>query len=152
MGNKKNELFNVLIERDGIEPYPGTVRVLDLLDGLGTPQAIVSSSKNAQSVLAAAGMAGRFGVIVDGVRAATEHLAGKPAPDMFLRAAELLAVDPARSAVVEDAVSGVAAASAGGFALVLGVDRGGHADTLRSNGADLVVPDLADTIDPREEP
>jgi beta-phosphoglucomutase family hydrolase len=148
MGNKKNELFNDVLQRDGIAPYPGTVKLLDMLDRLGTRQAIVSSSKNARTVLEAAGMADRFDVIVDGLRAVDEQLPGKPAPDMFVRAAELVGTSPARSAVVEDAVSGVQAGRAGGFALVLGVDRGGHADTLRASGAHVVVPDLGVTIEP----
>lgn len=153
MGNRKNVLFNEIIERDGIVPYPGSIAVLDLLDDLGVPQAIVSSSKNARPVLAAAGLGDRFPVVVDGVTAVEEQLAGKPAPDMFLLAASLLGVEPIRTAVVEDAVSGVAAGRAGGFALVLGVDRGGNADALTASGAHLVVEDLGDTIaDPAATP
>jgi HAD superfamily hydrolase (TIGR01509 family) len=146
LGNRKNDVFNEVIARDGIEPYPGSVAVLELLRRLDVPAAIVSSSKNARTVLTAAGLGDRFEYVVDGVVAAAEHLAGKPAPDMFLRGAELLGVDPARTAVVEDAVSGVAAAAAGGFALVIGVDRGGHAEELRAHGAEVIVADLADTL------
>ena len=147
MGNRKNLLFNEIIERDGITPYPGSVALLDLLDGLGVRQAIVSSSKNARSVLTAAGLGDRFEHVVDGVTAAEEGLAGKPAPDMFLRGAELVGARPDRTVVVEDATSGVAAGVAGGFALVLGVDRGGNADALAAHGAHLVVTDLDETID-----
>ncbi len=146
LGNRKNDTFNEVLERDGIAPYPGTLRVLELLDAHRVPQAIVSSSKNARTVLAAAGMTGRFPVVVDGLTAADEALAGKPDPAMFLRAAELLGCDPAASIVVEDASSGVAAGAAGDFGLVLGVDRGGNLDALLSSGADVVVDDLADTI------
>jgi beta-phosphoglucomutase family hydrolase len=147
MGNRKNVVFNEIIERDGITPYPGTIALLDLLDRHGVRQAVVSSSKNARPVLDAAGLGARFEHVVDGVTAADEGLAGKPAPDMFLRGAELLEADPDRSVVVEDAVSGVAAGVAGGFALVLGVDRGGNAHALESNGAHLVVTDLDETLD-----
>lgn len=146
MGNRKNVLFNEIVARDGIAPYPGTMAVLDVLDRLGVRQAVVSSSKNARPVLAAAGLAERFGHVVDGVTAVEEQLAGKPAPDMFLRGAELLGAAPDRCAVVEDAASGVAAGVAGGFALVLGVDRGGNAAALADNGAHLVVDDLSRTI------
>jgi beta-phosphoglucomutase family hydrolase len=146
MGNRKNDIFNAVLDRDGVAPYPGTLAVLELLDRHHVPQAIVSSSKNARTVLAAAGMAARFAVVVDGVTAATEGLAGKPAPDMFLRAGELLHVTPDRAVVVEDASSGVAAGAAGGFAVVLGVDRGGNAAALEAAGADLVVADLGDTL------
>ena len=85
-------------------------------------------------------------LIVDGVAAAAENLPGKPAPDTFLRAAALLGADPAKSVVVEDASSGVAAGAAGGFAVVVGVDRGGNAEALAAAGASIVVSDLADTL------
>ena len=147
LGNRKNALFNEILDRDRIEPYPGTVAVLDLLDADGVATAVVSSSRNARRVLDAAGLGHRFAVVVDGVTAASEDIAGKPAPDMFLRAAALLGVEPIRSVVVEDAVAGVRAGAAGGFAQVVGVDRGGNRSALAEAGADLVVADLADTID-----
>jgi beta-phosphoglucomutase family hydrolase len=146
MGNRKNVVFNEVIERDGISPYPGSLDLRALLDRLGVKQAVVSSSKNARTVLAAAGLADRFEHVVDGMTAVEADLAGKPAPDMFLHAARLLGADPSRSVVVEDAVSGVAAGRAGDFALVLGVDRGGNATALVDNGADLVVTDLSETM------
>lgn len=146
LGNRKNELFNQILDRGRLDPYPGTVAVLDLLDHDGVAQAIVSSSRNARRVLTAAGMGERFPVIVDGETAAAEGIAGKPAPDMFLRAAELLGVAPDRCVVVEDAVAGVQAGAAANFAFVLGVDRGGNRAALTEAGADLVVDDLADTI------
>lgn len=148
LGNRKDTLFNALLRRDGIDPYPGTLAVLDLLEASGVAAAIVSSSKNTRTVLAAAGLADRFGVIVDGVTAAAEGLAGKPRPDVFLRAAELLGVRAGDSVVVEDASSGVEAGVAGGFGLVVGVDRGGNRAALADAGADVVVDDLADTLDP----
>lgn len=150
LGNRKNALFAELLERDGIEAYPGTLAVLDRLDVAGVPQAIVSSSRNARRVLEGAGLAERFPVIVDGLTADEEGLEGKPDPAMFLHAAAQLGVQPAASAVVEDASSGVAAGVAGRFGCVLGVDRGGNEDALRAAGAHLVVRDLAETLP--EEP
>ena len=146
LGNRKNEMFNTILERDGIAPYDGTLRVLELLDAHDVPQAIVSSSKNARTVLTAAGMTDRFPVIVDGLTAVEQGLAGTPDPAMFQHAADRLGVASNRSIVVEDATSGVAAGAAGDFAFVLGIDRGGNADALREAGADLVVADLGDTI------
>lgn len=147
MGNRKDELFRELLDRDGVAPYPGTVAVLDELDRLGIGQAVVSSSRNARPVLEAAGLGARFEHVVDGVTIVDEGIPGKPAPDMFLRAAELLGATPAESVVVEDASSGVAAGAAGGFGLVLGVDRGGNRGALLASGAHLVVDDLAETLD-----
>lgn len=146
LGNRKNELFADILRRDGVEAYPGTLAVLDLLDELGIPQAIVSSSRNARAVLGAAGLIDRFDPIVDGTTAAELGLAGKPDPAMFLHAADVLGVPAPRSVVVEDAVSGVAAGVAGRFGLVVGVDRGGNRDALVAAGAAPVVDDLADTL------
>jgi len=146
MGNKKNALFNEILERDGIAPYPGSAATLDLLTQIGVDSAIVSSSRNAVPVLAAAGLADRFEVVVDGLVAADAGLNGKPAPDSYLLGAERLGVDPARTVVVEDATSGVAAGAAGNFVVVIGVDRGAGAETLLDHGATFVVNDLADLI------
>ncbi|TDT16156.1 HAD superfamily hydrolase (TIGR01509 family)/beta-phosphoglucomutase family hydrolase [Ilumatobacter fluminis] len=146
MGNRKNDSFNAVLERDGIAPYPGTMVVIDALDAAGVPSAIVSSSRNARAVLAAAEITDRFVTVVDGTTAAEEHLAGKPDPAMFLAAAAHVDVDPARCIVVEDATSGVAAGAAGGFSLVIGIDRGGNRESLLAAGADLVVDDLDETI------
>ncbi|UBH05621.1 haloacid dehalogenase [Leucobacter sp. Psy1] len=144
IGNRKNRAFTEVLERDGIEPYPGSLRLLDQL--AGRPLAIVSSSRNADAVLRAAGLRDRFPVVVDGTVADREGLPGKPAPDTFVRAAELLGHRPERAAAFEDAVSGVAAAHAGGFGLVVGVDRGTGADALRAAGAGVIVNDLEELV------
>jgi beta-phosphoglucomutase family hydrolase len=146
LGNRKDEMFNAVLAREGIKPYPGSVAVLDLLDELGIPSAIVSSSKNARTVLQAAGIEDRFDTVVDGITLVDEHLAGKPDPAMFLHAAHRLDVPPARAVVVEDAISGVAAGHAGDFGLVIGVDRGGNRQALDDAGADIVVDDLGETL------
>jgi beta-phosphoglucomutase-like phosphatase (HAD superfamily) len=65
---------------------------------------------------------------------------------MFLAAADHTASDPDTTAVVEDATSGVAAGAAGGFAMVIGIDRGGNRDSLLAAGAHLVVDDLDETL------
>jgi beta-phosphoglucomutase family hydrolase len=144
LGNRKNAIFTELLRTEGIEPYPGSVRLLDHLARLDVPAAVVSSSRNAREVLSAARLADRFAVVADGVLAAERDIPGKPAPDLFLAAAEKLAARPESAVVVEDAVSGVAAGRAGGFGLVIGVDRGAGRDALLENGADLVVDDLGE--------
>ena len=143
VGNRKNEVFAAVLREDGIAPYPGSLALLERLRAAGTPLGVVSSSKNAEEVLAAAGIRDFFRIVMDGVVAAREGLRSKPEPDMFAAGARMLGVDPARSAAVEDAHSGVQSASAAGFALVVGVDRGAGAQTLLDLGADLVVNDLA---------
>jgi HAD superfamily hydrolase (TIGR01509 family) len=108
--------------------------------------AVVSSSANAKPVLAAAGMAERFSFVMDGVEARKRSLPGKPEPDTFVVASAAVGWAPARSVVFEDAVSGVAAGAAGGFAAVVGVDRTGSARTLAEAGATVVVQDLSTLI------
>jgi beta-phosphoglucomutase family hydrolase len=146
LGNRKDEMFNAVLAREGIAPYPGSMAVLDRLDALDIPSAIVSSSKNARTVLRAAGIEDRFRAVVDGNTLVEEHLAGKPDPAMFVHAAQCVDVEPARAVVVEDAISGVAAGHAGRFGLVIGVDRGGNRDALDKAGADIVVDDLGETM------
>jgi HAD superfamily hydrolase (TIGR01509 family) len=96
----------------------------------------------------AAGIEELFEVRVDGVVAGERGLRGKPEPDTFLAAAELLGVEPAAAAVFEDAVAGVAAGRAGAFGWVVGVDRAGEGDALRAAGADVVVADLGELLAP----
>ena len=146
MGNRKNTLFNEVLARDGIAPYPGSAATLELLTNASIPDAIVSSSKNAVPVLAAAGLGDRFDVVIDGVVATDQGLAGKPAPDGYLLGAERLGVDPARTVVVEDATSGVAAGAAGNFVVVIGVDRGAGPQALLDHGATFVVADLDELL------
>src|SRR5207248_9248816 len=112
------------------------------------PRAVVSSRANSKAVLGVTGLDGLFEVVVDGVVAEREGLAGKPAPDTFLAAARRLGVDPPAAVVFEDALAGVEAGRAGGFGCVVGVDRTGQADELRRRGADGVGSDLADLLQP----
>jgi beta-phosphoglucomutase family hydrolase len=147
LGNRKNELVLALIHRDGVEAYEGSVRFVHAARDAGLRRAVVSASANCQDVLAAAGIEDLFEVRIDGVVAQQEHLAGKPAPDTFLAAARALGVEAQQAAVFEDALAGVEAGRAGGFGLVVGVDRVGQADALRAHGADVVVSDLAELLD-----
>ena len=147
LGNRKNDVFGEVLARDGVDAYPGSVRLLDALEERGTRMAIVSSSANAPDVLRAAGILDRFDTVVDGAVAKKNDLPGKPRPDTYEFAADELGVPHERSVVFEDAVSGVQAGAAGDFAYVVGVDRGAGADTLRSNGADVVVGDLGELVD-----
>ncbi|MBC7589440.1 MAG: beta-phosphoglucomutase family hydrolase [Salinibacterium sp.] len=146
LGNRKNDTVNRVLAEGGVTPYPGSILFLDAVTEAGLQVAVVSSSRNAPSVLEAAGIADRFGIVVDGMLAAAENIAGKPAPDTYLHAAGLLGLTAAQCVVVEDAHSGVQAGRAGNFGLVLGVDRGAGAQQLLDSGADLVVDDLQDML------
>ncbi|WP_291056719.1 HAD-IA family hydrolase [Herbiconiux sp.] len=146
LGNLKNGEFAAELEENGVAPYPGSLAFLTAAIDAGYEVAVVSSSRNAEGVLEAAGIRDRFVVIVDGMRAAAEGLPGKPAPDTYLRGAALLGLTPAECVVVEDAHSGVQAGRDGDFGLVVGVDRGVGAQELLDSGADIVVEDLDELI------
>jgi beta-phosphoglucomutase family hydrolase len=144
LGNRKNDLVNRVIEDIGVEPYEGSVELIHQLRQRGFKIAVVTSSQNCSVVLRAAKLDALFDIRVDGNTILAEHLAGKPSPDTFLMAAKLLGVEPSRAVVIEDALSGVEAGSAGSFGLVIGVARKGNAEELRRHGAHLVVNDLGE--------
>ncbi|WP_368497815.1 HAD family hydrolase [Herbiconiux sp. A18JL235] len=146
LGNRKNDAVAAELAENGVAAYPGSLEFLTAAIAGGYEVAVVSSSRNAEAVLTAAGIRDRFEVIVDGVVAAREGIAGKPAPDTYLRAAERLGFTPAECVVIEDAHSGVQAGRDGDFGLVVGVDRGVGAQELLDSGADIVVDDLAELV------
>jgi len=146
LGDRKNDIVQQMIKEHGVQTYEGSVRYVEQVKQAGLPRAVVSSSKNCAQVLAAAGIADLFDERIDGVVAEREHLKGKPAPDTYLAGARALGLDPNAASVFEDALAGVEAGQAGGFAFVVGVDRVGQADELREHGADLVVRDLSELL------
>lgn len=148
LGSRKNDAFRHTLRTDGVTVFEGSRRYLQATTDAGLRRAVVSSSANTAAVLEMTGLDTYIEHRVDGVTLRTEGLPGKPAPDSFLRAAQLLDVDPADAAVFEDALSGVAAGRAGHFGLVVGVDRVGQSEALRDNGADIVVTDLGELLSP----
>lgn len=146
LSEHKNELVLEVIASDGVEPFAGAVALTRHLRAEGFKLAVVSASKNCAAVLAAAGIAELFDTRVDGMTAAEENIAGKPAPDMFLEAARRLGVTAERAVVVEDAIAGVQAGRDGHFGLVIGVDHEGASERLRQAGAHVVVEDLGQFV------
>ena len=149
LGNRKNEIVLRMIREEGVDVYEGSVRYLEAARDTGLRRAVVSSSANTREVLVAAGIEEFFEARIDGVVARREGLKGKPAPDTFLAGARALGVAPGEAAVFEDALAGVAAGRAGGFACVVGVDRAGQAEALREHGASIVVSDLSELLEDR---
>jgi alpha,alpha-trehalase len=155
LANRKNRYFLNRLKTEGVESYASTVNLIRTLKMKDIRVAVISASRNAKAVLDAADVRGLFDAEVDGVDARELKLRGKPQPDVFIEAARRLRARPDRAAVIEDALAGVEAGKAGGFALVIGVDREGQEDELRKHGADLVVKDLSglgidgsDRVDP----
>ncbi|AFM19780.1 haloacid dehalogenase superfamily protein, subfamily IA, variant 3 with third motif having DD or ED/beta-phosphoglucomutase family hydrolase [Mycolicibacterium chubuense NBB4] len=148
LGSRKNELFLQTLHADGVTVFEGSRRYLKAAAEAGLRRAVVSSSANTREVLEITGLDTYIEARVDGVTLRDEQLRGKPAPDTFLRAAQMLDVPPSAAAVFEDALAGVAAGRAGEFGLVVGVDRVGQAEALRDHGADVVVTDLGELLTP----
>lgn len=144
LGNGKNAVFNRMVDEQGVGLYASTIALIGELRACGRHVGLATSSRNASLILNRTGITHLFGTVIDGVVSACLRLPGKPAPDIFLTACARLGASPARTIVVEDAVSGVQAGARGGFALTVGVARENNADQLRANGADLVVADLAE--------
>lgn len=148
LAEEKDQLFLEVIHQSGVQTYEGTIRYIRAARTKGLKTAVVSSSKHATEVLKAAGLGAEalFDAQVDGNIAELEQLKGKPAPDTYLKAANLLSTRPSQAAVYEDAIAGVEAGHNGGFGLVVGIDRLGQASELKEHGADIVVKDLADLM------
>jgi beta-phosphoglucomutase family hydrolase len=146
LSNWKNDLVLAVLERDGVEVYQGSSRYIAAVRAAGLRTAIVTSSANTAAVLEAGGVSDLFDARVDASLAATRGLRGKPAPDTFLEASRMVGAAPRAAAVFEDALAGVAAGRAGGFGLVVGIDRVGQEAALRAHGADVVVRDLTDLL------
>jgi beta-phosphoglucomutase family hydrolase len=146
LADRKNVLVLGLIRERGVEVFEGSVRFLRAAEKAGYRRAVVSSSANAGEVLEVTGLAPLIEVLIDGKVAERDGLKGKPAPDTFLAGAKALGTPPRHAAVFEDALAGVAAGKAGGFGLVVGVDRLDQADALREHGATVVVRDLDELL------
>jgi beta-phosphoglucomutase family hydrolase len=151
MGEKKNALFLKQLRAGGLHVYPGSIAYLKAVRAAGLRTAVVSSSANCEEVCNEGDLTQYLEVRVDGKTIATEHVAGKPAPDTFVLAAKKLGLDPGHAAIYEDALSGVEAGKAGKFAAVIGVDRlsggtGDHAQALSKHGATKVVSDLGELL------
>lgn len=141
VGNLKNRHYHDLLASEEVSPLPGVPELLTRLHDHEVKIAMVSFSQNAERVMKAAGLAGTVDVALG--RSVLDDLGapGKPDPALFLEAARRLDVAPGATAVVDDAEAGVAAGAAGGFRLVIGIDRGEGA-RLTEAGADVVVADV----------
>lgn len=152
LGSRKDALVNQQIAAGRVEAYPESTALVAQVRALGLKTAVVSSSRHCMEVLRVVGLSPLFDAVVDGNLVEAEQLAGKPAPDTFLRAARMLGIRPERAIVIEDAGAGVQAGHDGRFGLVIGVDRGGNRDALLRAGADRVVSNLGELLSGRCTP
>ena len=134
----KNDYYRSLLAEMSTADLCGEVKsTLDALRAKGLKLAIGSSSKNAKFILERIGLADYFDAISDGTNIARS----KPDPEVFLKAAEFLGLDPADCLVVEDAVAGVEAARAGGMkAAAVG-------DAASKNCGDYILKSFCQILD-----
>lgn len=142
IGNRKNETFNKILQEQGAQVFESTIELVNSLIENEIKVGVASSSRNCMPILKKAGIDHLFEVFIDGVVSADRKLSGKPAPDIFITAANDMQVSCDRAVVIEDATSGVAAGKAGNFGLTVGIARYNNHKELKSNGADIVVSDL----------
>ncbi len=146
IGNRKNELFNKILQDEGAFVFDESVEFVKSLVENDVKVGIASSSKNCIPILKKAGIYDLFEVFIEGNASIERNLKGKPEPDIFVTACNDLGVSVDRSVVVEDASSGVAAGKAGNFGLVIGIARHKNHTDLKTHGADIVINDLGDII------
>ena len=112
MAYEKNETYKKLLYNMTTQDLSQEAKdTLDALRAKGCKLAIGSSSRNTKLILGQLGLADYFDAISDG----TNITRSKPDPEVFLKAADFLGLQPEDCLVVEDAVAGIDAACAGGF-------------------------------------
>ena len=144
IGNRKKYYFRKHLELIGVEVYETTRRLIRVVRAGGCKTAVVSASQSLDALLRSGGLGDLFDVRIGGLEVNEMNLRGKPAPDAFLKAIELLGVQPERTCIFEDSIAGVQAAAGAHPGLVVGVDRRGHHEALKDCGADIVVDDLGE--------
>lgn len=145
LGDHKEELFRASLRKDGIRMQPGARELVEHFQALGARQAIASSAPpaNIDLMVELLGLREAFAAVVS----SEEVRHGKPAPDIFLHAAERIGLPPGRTVVLEDAPAGVAAGKAAGCRVVA------IASTYtaeRLSAADLVVDSFIEVLWPGE--
>jgi len=142
LGNMKNKMFLEIVKNEGVEILEENVRKAKEWKKAGIRTAIVSSSKNCQMILQAVQLEDLFETRIDGLISVDKNYKGKPAPDIFVKAAENLGIVPADALIVEDALAGVEAGRNGRFGLVIGIAKEEHEEEMKQHGADIVVERL----------
>ena len=149
LANRKNEAFQRRLASEGIHAFAGALQYLEAAREAGMKCAVISASANTKGVLERSGLAPMIDRIVDGNVMRSRDLENKPAPDTIIAACELLGVEVNEAASFETTLVGLEASRAAGVAFTIAVDRAGRAEALRDHGAQNVVSDLVELLDPR---
>ena len=134
------QLYFELAQRCPLRPFPGVRELASALQAAGVPYVVASSGSRKKILfnLRSAGLDSLFPVVVSG----EDFQRGKPDPEIFLRAAETIAVAPHHCAVFEDSINGLKAAHAAGC-LAIGVTNTFPAQRLHPY-ADLIISSLTE--------
>ena len=132
MERKNNYYLAFIKEITPCDLLPGAKELLEEIRAAGMKNALGSASKNAPDVIQRLGIRDLFDAVSDGHSVERQ----KPAPDLFLHAAEQLGLSSAECVVVEDAAAGIEAALAGGFRTI------GLGPKERVGKADVILPSL----------
>jgi HAD superfamily hydrolase (TIGR01509 family) len=146
LANRKAAALLRRLDAHPLAAYAGSRQYLEVARAAHVRRVVVSASANARPMLDRAGLAGLVDDCVDGSAMVAERLRPKPAPDTLLAACRRVGVAPQDAAAFETTESGVAAARAAGFALVVGVAANADPQALRAAGADQVLGALADLL------
>jgi beta-phosphoglucomutase-like phosphatase (HAD superfamily) len=146
-----------MLKKDAVKPYPTTIALIEKLAKEGFILGAGSSSRRAKEYLRSFGIIRHFTAIIDGnmVIGNGGRIPGKPSGEFFREVAKLMkvfnistkeikSIDPKYIVVFEDSPAGVQSAKAGGFGMVIALDRGGDYEKLKEAGADHILPDIGD--------
>jgi beta-phosphoglucomutase family hydrolase len=150
LGNRKEELYRQLVGEGGMTVLPGSRELLTALKEAGIPRAVGSSTSrtNLDAIFASTGLGEFFNVVVS----AEDVINGKPAPDVFLKAAQLLGIAPERCVVFEDALFGIEAARRAGMKVIAvattnSLELLSHADRAVQSLAEISIQELQTLFD-----
>jgi len=141
--------FESQVKQATLQFYAGDLRAIsyvgEAIAAIGLPKCVASSG-TPEKIRHGLECAGLFDLLAPHIFSASQVKRGKPAPDLFLFAAEQMQASPARCVVIEDSIPGIAGALAAGMA-VLGFHGGSHCqpgyrDILRAAGAALTFDDM----------
>jgi len=139
----KQEILKELLDKEKIEAYENTLRLIRDLKGKNIPVGVGTMSINADMILTKLGIRTSIDVVVDGNDVKDKNVPGKPSKKFYLEMARRLKVNPKKSVVVEDSVRGIRAAINGKFGYIIGLARNeGDYSRLKDAGADIVLEDI----------
>lgn len=142
LANKENQVFLDMISREGVKTFSDTVRQVTRWKNRGLKAAVISSGRNADSLIGAAGIRDLFDFVLDASEIDELGLKQKPSPDAFYYVCKMLEAAPEECVLIEDSPEGIQAGCEASFGLVVGVARKGSKRELLALGADVSISNM----------